>query len=422
MSAPDDGGLRTSLLPGGLRVITDEVPSMRSVALGIWIGVGSRDESPSQAGAAHYLEHLLFKGTPTRTAWDISAQIEAVGGELNAFTTKEYTCFYARVLAGDLGLAVDITSDVVLRGTLRTPDVESERGVILEELAMHEDDASDLVHDLAAEQVFGATGLGRPILGSTDSIRVLSRRAIAAFHRRHYRPANIVVAAAGGVRHATVVRHVRRAFAAASDRECSPVPPRGGPTMQLAFGGLRAVRHHPAEQMHVVLTVPGLPRHDERRYALAVLNAELGGGMSSRLFQTVREERGLAYSVYSYVSHFSDTGTVSIYAGCHPRRTEEVVDLCSEQVELLSAGGITADQVARGKGQVKGSLILGQEDAAARMTRAAKSELLLSDPAGMDEIIRRVDSVTVAQVQDVASALLSSDPAVAMVGPVGGGR
>jgi len=420
VSGPDGSRVRRSLLPGGLRVVTDEVPGMRSVAFGVWIGVGSRDERPTQAGAAHFLEHLLFKGTPTRSAWDISAQIESVGGEVNAFTSKEYTCFYARVLATDLALAVDITSDVVLRGSLRSADVEGERGVILEELAMHEDDASDLVHDLAAEQVYGDSGLGRPILGTTRTIEVLSRAAIAGFHRKHYVPSNIVVAAAGGVRHSAVLRRVRRAFGDVLVEPGDPRPPRAGSTISVRTDVPPIARHRPAEQTHLVLTMPGLPRHDPRRYALGVLNAALGGGMSSRLFQVVREERGLAYSVYSYLSHFSDSGTLSIYAGCQPARAAEVVDLCREQMRTVCAGAVTSEEVARAKGQVKGSLILGQEDASARMSRAAKSELLLGDPVGLDEIIRRVDSVTVSQVRDIAELLLGNPPAVATIGPGGG--
>lgn len=417
MAGPDSGVLRTTLLPGGLRVITDEVPGLRSVALGIWIGVGSRDERAHQAGAAHYLEHLLFKGTPTRSAWDISAQMEAVGGEMNAFTTKEYTCFHARVLAEHLGLAVDITSDVVLRGTLRSADVESERGVILEEIAMHDDDASDLVHDLAAEQVFGGAGLGRPILGTVDSIRSLTRGAIASFHRRHYRPENMVVAAAGGVSHRAVVARVRKAFAGLLDGAQEPYAPRSGATLAIGGAGSRLSRRRPTEQTHLVLTLPGLTRTDERRYALSILNAVLGGGMSSRLFQSVREERGLAYSVYSYVTHFSDAGTLNVYAGCQPERAADVVDLCRAELAALCGGGLTASDVARGKGQVKGSLILGQEDAGARMSRAAKSELLGAGPARMDDLIGRVDSVTVAQVRELAAELLAAEPALALVGP-----
>ncbi|MGH8971417.1 MAG: M16 family metallopeptidase, partial [Actinomycetes bacterium] len=307
----DGGGglVRRTVLPGGLRVVTEAMPTVRSVTVGIWVGVGSRDEAPSLAGASHYLEHLLFKGTRRRDALEISSAIDAVGGEMNAFTSKEYTCFYARVLDTDLPLAVDVVCDLVSSSVIRSADVDSERGVILEEIAMHEDDPTDMVHDQFAQALFGSGPLGRPILGTVGSIETIGRNAIAGYYHRRYRPQDMVVAVAGNVDHAAVVRLVRKACLLAGLLEGDAVPalPRVGDRRSAGPGGVRVVRRT-TEQANVVLGTPGVSRTDERRFALGVLNAALGGGMSSRLFQEVREKRGLAYAVYSYHAQYADTG------------------------------------------------------------------------------------------------------------------
>ncbi|HTC70562.1 MAG TPA: pitrilysin family protein, partial [Acidothermaceae bacterium] len=290
ISGADGAVVRRTVLPGGLRVITETMPTVRSVSFGVWVGVGSRDETPALAGSSHYLEHVLFKGTKRRDAMEISAALDAVGGEMNAFTSKEYTCFYARVLDNDLPLAVDVISDMMTSSVVRTSDVDSERGVILEEIAMHEDDPGDVVHDAFAEALFGDTPLGRPILGTVQSITALQRTAIHGYYRRRYRPENMVIAAAGNLDHAKVVRLVAKAFGemlnddAQIDRR--PTPPRVGGRPPASRSGVSVVTR-PTEQAHLVLGVPALSRVDERRFALGVLNGALGGGMSSRLFQEI---------------------------------------------------------------------------------------------------------------------------------------
>ena len=412
-----DGGLvRRTTLPGGLRIITEQVPGVRSVAFGIWVNVGSRDETGAQMGSAHYLEHLLFKGTSRRSALDISAAIEAVGGDLNAFTTKEYTCYYARVLDVDLPLAIDVVSDVVTDALIRTEDVEQERGVILEEIAMHEDDPTDVVHDEFAAAMFGDTPLGRPILGTIDTISGITRRSINAFYRGKYRPERMVVAAAGSLDHDTVVRQVRAAFAHVLDPDAEVAAPRM-PRRPRAHGAGMRVCTRPTEQAHLVLGVPGITRSDQRRYALSVLSTAFGGGMSSRLFQEVREKRGLAYSVYSYAQGYSDDGMFGVYVGCLPGKIDTVLDVCLTEMQRVAEGGLTDDEIRRGKGQVRGATVLGQEDTGARMTRIAKSELHADPLLSIDQLLGRVDAVTGDDIRAVARDLLTAPTTLAVIGP-----
>ena len=420
-----DGGLvRRTVLPGGLRVVTEAVPSVRSVTFGVWVGVGSRDESVRQAGCSHYLEHLLFKGTGRRSALEISSTIDALGGEMNAFTAKEYTCFYARVLDADLPVAVDVVCDMITSALVHAGDVDNERGVILEEIAMSDDDPSDLVHDSFAQAVFGDTPLGRPILGTSDSIETLSRTTINSYYRRHYRPENMVVAAAGNLDHAEVVRLVRRAFRSAgalTDRSAVPVPARVGGRQLLTSPGVH-VQHRATEQANFVLGVPGMSRVDERRFALGVLNAVLGGGMSSRLFQEVREKRGLAYSVYSYHAQYADTGLFGVYAGCQPDKVDQVLALCRTELEKVADSGISAEELLRGRGQLRGALVLGLEDTGSRMSRIGKSELVYGELLGVGELLSRIDAVTLDEVRAVAGAMLASPPTLAVIGPFDPGR
>jgi len=416
----DGAVVRRTVLPGGLRVITEAMPTVRSVSFGVWVGVGSRDETPALAGSSHYLEHVLFKGTKRRDALEISAALDAVGGEMNAFTSKEYTCFYARVLDNDLLLAVDVISDMMTSSVVRSSDVDSERGVILEEIAMHEDDPGDVVHDAFAEALFGDTPLGRPILGTVESINALQRNAIHGYYRRRYRPENMVIAAAGNLDHAKVVRLVAKAFGemlnddAQIDRR--PSPPRVGGRPPVSRSGVSVVPR-PTEQAHLVLGVPALSRVDERRFALGVLNGALGGGMSSRLFQEVRENRGLAYSVYSYAAHHAETGMFGVYAGCQPAKAAEVLDICRNQLDLVARGGITAEELSRGKGQLAGALVLGLEDTGSRMSRLGKAELVYGELLTVDELLARIDAVTLEQVRDVAATVLSAKQTLAVIGP-----
>ena len=413
----DGAVVRRTTLPTGLRVVTESVPGVRSVSFGAWIGVGARDETPRQTGAAHFLEHLLFKGTKTRSAWEITAPIEAVGGELNAFTTKEYTCYYARVLDDDTDLAIDTVCDVVLRGRLDAHDIEGEREVILEEIAMNEDDPGDTVHDLYMRTHYGDGPLGRPILGTQASLEALTPQGIRSFYRRHYVPSRMVVAAAGAVDHDEVVERVREAFGdggAAGEPTVRDVARRAHPA---PGRGTRGIAHRPSEQAHLVMGLGGIRRTDERRYALGVLNAALGGGMSSRLFQSIREERGLAYSVYSFVSSFADAGYTGVYVGCLPDKVTDVMTITHDVISDVAEHGLTDEELRRGRGALRGSVVLGQEDAGSRMSRIAKGELLYGELPSIGDIVARIDAVTADDVAALATELLREKPTYAAIGP-----
>jgi predicted Zn-dependent peptidase len=411
--------VRRTVLPGGLRVITESVPSVRSVTLGIWVGVGSRDEAPSVAGATHYLEHLLFKGTPSRTALDISVALDGVGGEMNAFTAKEYTCYHARVLDDDLPLALDVISDMVTSSLIAAEDVDGERSVILEEIAMHDDDPDDVVQELFMRQIWGDAPLGRPVIGSVDSINRLTRTQIAGYFRRRYRAHRMVVAAAGNLDHAALVRLVENAFGRVGfldDEDVKPEQPRiGGRGCGFTTGA--SLVNRPGELTTFVLGVPGLARTDQRRYALGVLNVALGGGSSSRLFQEVRERRGLAYSVYSYAANYADTGYVGVSASCNPNRIGDVLHICRDQLHEVAVHGITESELRRGQGQLRGGTVLGLEDTGSRMSRLAKAELVYGELPSVTEVLARVDAVTLQDVREVAAETLASAPALAVVGP-----
>jgi predicted Zn-dependent peptidase len=416
--SPEQGGPVTrTVLPSGLRVLSQAVPGFRTVTFGVWVGVGSRDESPGLSGATHFLEHLLFKGTRRRDALEISAALDAVGGEMNAFTAKEYTCYYARVLDADLPLAVDVICDMITSATLAGADVESERDVIDEEIAMHADETGDHIHDLFAEQLWPDSPLGRPITGTPSSVAGLSRTQITGWYRRRYRPANIVVSVAGNVEHTEVVRLVRKAFEQhwVTD-EATPAPVRtSGPGVRPA-GGV-TVHHREIEQAHMVLGMPGLVRNDHRRYAAGVLHGVVGGGMSSRLFQEVREHRGLAYSVFSFGSAYADAGMVGVYAGSLPKKAPQVLDVIREELAAVARDGVTAEELLRGKGQLRGSIVMGLEDTGAKMTRIAKAELVYGELPTIDEILHRIDAVTLDDVASLAAELYAGAPALTVVGP-----
>jgi predicted Zn-dependent peptidase len=413
-----DEAVERTTLPGGLRIITESLPSVRSAALGIWAGVGSRDEDPAHTGATHYLEHLLFKGTSRRTALEISAAVDAVGGELNAFTAKEYTCYYARVLDADLPLAIDVLSDMVTGSLLEPKDVDAERGVILEEIAMNEDDPADLVHEAFAAQLFGDTPLGRPILGTVDSINSISRDRIAEHYRARYTPDALVIAAAGNLAHDEVVAMVQAAFGPVLGGGTAPSAARLGDTdPALARGTGVRLLSRPVEQANLVLGCAGMSRTDRRRFALGVLNAALGGGMSSRLFQEVREKRGLAYSVYSFSSQHAECGQWGIYAGCLPAKTDDVLAICQEEIAKVIDGGLTDEELDRGKGQLRGSIVLGLEDPSSRMSRLGKSELVYPALEAVDDILAEIEAVTHDDVRAVAAEVLGLPKTLAVVGP-----
>jgi len=415
----EDGGVvRRTVLPSGLRIISEQVPGQRSAAIGVWVGVGSRDESPALHGCSHFLEHLLFKGTPERSALDISIALYAVGGEFNAFTAKEYTCFHARVLDDDLPLAVDVLGDMVTSPLLTADDVDAERDVILDEIAMHEDDPDDVAHNLFSSLAWGDSPLGRPIAGTAASIEAMTRHQIRRFYQRHYRPQRMVVSVAGNIDHGRVVRLVRTAFSRRGflDHTAEPVAARQtSRPRRVGTGIAEATRQF--EQVNIVLGMQGLTRSDPRRFALGVLNAALGGGTSSRLFQEVREKRGLAYSVFSFASQHVDAGLVGVSVGCLPNKLEQVLDVVRAELAKIAQDGIDVEELTRGKGQLKGGLVLGLEDSASRMTRLGKSELVDDELLSIDEVLSRIDAVTLQDVRALAIELFSRPEILAVVGP-----
>ncbi len=416
----DDGVVRRSLLPGGLRVITEQMPGVRSASIGVWVGVGSVDETVKQHGCSHFLEHLLFKGTTRRTAMDISVALDAVGGEFNAFTAKEYTCFHARVLDQDLPMVIDVLGDMVTNSTLTPQDVEAERDVILDEIAMHEDDPDDVVHNLFAEQAWGDAPVGRNIAGTVASIEAMSREQVLRFYRRHYRAPNMVVSVAGNVEHSAVVRAVEAAFSLNGflDTDALPEPVQTHDRPRRVHPGVARLSR-PFEQVNLVLGVQGITRTDERRFALSVLNAALGGGTSSRLFQEVREVRGLAYSVFSFASHHADAGLVGISVGCLPGKMDAVLDTVRAELASVAAEGITELELVRAQGQIRGGMVLGLEDSGSRMSRLGKAELVYDELLSLEEIIARLEAVTAEQVRELAAELFTGPEILAIVAPAG---
>ncbi|HUL84529.1 MAG TPA: pitrilysin family protein [Actinomycetota bacterium] len=407
----------------GLRVVTERMPGVRSVSLGFWVLAGSRDERPAISGHCHFLEHLLFKGTTTRTALEIAEAFDAVGGDVNAFTAKEYTCYYARVLDRDLEMAVEHLADMLEHSTIQPDDLEAESRVILSEIDMHEDSPEDVVHDLFTETLWPGHPLGRPILGARARIRAATRASVRGFYRRHYVPGRLVVAAAGNVKHEALVRLLSdrmdvgrersgRGRSAWSVRDARR-PPRPS--------GQHLIRRRKTEQAHIVLGTNGLPRTDPDRFAFLIANTALGGGMSSRLFQEIRERRGLAYTAYSYHAQYTETGLFSAYAGTTANRAKQVVALMRQQIEAIRDGALTEEEFERAKGHVKGSTVLSLEDPGGRMSRLGKSEISHGEILTVDETLRRVDDVTLEDARRVAGQVLSQPMTLTVLGPVAPG-
>jgi predicted Zn-dependent peptidase len=415
--------IRRTEFNSGLRVLTERMSGVRSVALGFWVLAGSRDEPPPISGSSHFLEHLLFKGTTTRSARDIAEAFDAVGGEVNAFTAKEYTAFYARVLDRDLPMAVEHLCDMLQRSRLRGADVDAERQVILEEINVHEDTPDDLVHDLFTETLWPGHPLGRPVLGTKHSIGAASRDQVRRFWKRHYVPGNIVVVAAGSVDHAELLRIL------GASMEIGPVRSEGPSAWSLREAGSppepsgrSLVKRRTTEQAHICIGTNGLSRHDPDRFALGVANNALGGGMSSRLFQEVREKRGLAYSVYSYTSMFAEAGVFCAYAGTTPARAQEVVDLIRRELQDAAEHGLTPEELDRAKGHMKGALVLSQEDPGGRMFRLGKSEIGQGETLTLTQMLGRVDAVSMEDVRRVSGRVLSQPMSLTVLGPFGRGQ
>ena len=410
--------VKRSVHSSGLRIVTEEVPSVRSAAVGIWVNVGSRDEAPATAGASHFLEHLLFKGTTSRTALDISSSIESVGGEMNAFTSKEYTCFYARVIDTDIPMAIDVVSDLITSSIVTALDVDAERKVVLEEIAMRDDDPSDLVHDLFSDTYYGDTQIGRPILGTVESIKGMSRNTVFNYYKKKYLPQDLVVAVAGNIKHKRVVAMVEQALSRDNflDVMAAPVIRPNIPiknTKQQSVGLL----YKKSEQAHMFYGMEGVARADDRRFAMGVLSAALGGGMSSRLFQEIREKRGLAYSVYAYAQQFAGSGVLGFYAGCNPTKAIEVVEIIRSVLSDVADNGMTHEEIERAKGAVRGSLVLSQEDTGSRMSRIGKNEIVYGQVMDFDDILKAISRVSAQDIHEIASEFLVKTPTLALVGP-----
>ena len=408
-------GMKKTTLDNGLRIVTEAMPSVRSATFGVWVGSGSREEIEGQAGSAHYLEHVPFKGTAHRTAMEISGAIEGVGGDINAFTSKEHTCFYARTIDSDLPIACDVIGELVTSPLLRDEDIEQERSVILEEIAMYDDNPADLIHDRFAEALFGADhSLGRPILGTIDTISALSPEAIREFYAGHYRPENMVVSVAGNIEHDAVVKMVSAKWQEWTERGAAARTSRSAPSPRPSRV---AIEHKVTEQANIIIGVPGIAHDDERRWALSVMNLIFGGGMSSRLFDEVREKRGLAYSVYAYAQSFSDAGQFGVYVGCQPSKIDEAVSVVCEQWNLLRDRGLSDAEVAQGKGGVRGSTVLALEDTFSRMSRIGKGEVSGRPYLSTDEILQRIDAVTADDIAALAAQVLAPAKTVSVIGP-----
>ncbi len=399
-------------LANGIRIVTERMPEARSVSLGVWVGVGGRDEPEALAGASHFLEHLVFKGTAARSARQIAEAIDAVGGEMNAFTNREHTAYYTRLPAERIDLGMDILGDVLTDPAFRPPEFEAERHVILEEILMNLDVPEDHVHTLLAEALFPGHPLGREVLGTRDTVEAATRDEIAEFFGHWYRPRNLVVVAAGDLTH----DHVVDAFAASlgglsgGDR---PVRERPTPDVQP-----RAVLDDPTEQAHVALGWRAVNHADDDRYALMVANQVLGGGMSSRLFQEVREQRGLCYSVYSWASTYDDAGCAGIYAGTAPSRLAELLAVIDDEVGKLVASGITEAELDVAKGYIEGSLVLGLEDSGSRMARLGRSLMARNEIVTVDDQLSRIRAVTTEDAAAVSARVFGSPRALAVVGHV----
>ncbi|WP_338556018.1 pitrilysin family protein [Paenibacillus sp. KS-LC4] len=397
-------------LSNGLRVVVEYIPTCRSVSFGIWVKTGSRNETPENNGISHFIEHMLFKGTDQRSAKDIADLFDGIGGNVNAFTSKEYTCYYAKVLDEHLPLAVDALSDMFFNSKLDEADLAKERNVILEEISMYEDTPDDKVHDEASRAAYGDHPLAYSILGLEERLAEMTPDTLRAYMNDYYTIDNTVVSVAGNVEEGKLLELLEQHFGK-FDRK-------GMPQLVKApeFRGDYIFYKKKTEQNHLCLSFQGCSISDEKLYAMVLLNNALGGGMSSRLFQEIREKRGLAYSVYSYHSSYADSGLFTLYAGTAPKQTKEVLDLTMEQLEELASRGLEDAELHRGKEQLKGSLILSLESTSSRMTRLGKNELMLGRHYTLDELLQRIDSVTMDDVRSVTERMLAAPFAVAMVG------
>jgi predicted Zn-dependent peptidase len=402
-----------SELDSGERVISERVPSVRSVALGFWIGAGSRDETDAKAGVSHFIEHLLFKGSRAYTAQSIAEIFDGLGGELNAATSREHTMVYARVPDARVQTALDVMTDMVFAP--KFADLDSEREVVLEEIAMYEDTPQELVHDLFSQAVFGRHALGRPVIGTAEVISSVTRRVLSTYHRQMYAGGNVVIAAAGNLEHNKLMRMLQRA-------QSQQRPPAGGPRVRRPLvkapaPGLRFVRKD-TEQYHVCVGAPGIARSDRRRFAASILDAILGGSASSRLFQEIREKRGLAYSVYSFASQYTDTGLIGIYVGTRGENLGPAVEIAAEQLAEIAGGKLRPEEIALAKENLKGRIMLSMESTSNRMSRLGKSLITDSELLSFERIIAEIEAVEADEVAELAGLLFAPERlSISGIGP-----
>ena len=420
-TASGGSSVRRSVLPSGVRILTEEVPGSQSVSVSFSVAVGSRDETNNHFGSTHFLEHLLFKGTKSRSAMDIAVAFDSVGGSSNASTGKEHTSYYAKVQDKALPIAVEVIADMLTSSLIDETEFENERPVILEELAMNDDDPHDVVHEAFSEAVLGDHPLGRPIGGTIETITAVSRDAVWEHYQNNYRPQDLVVVAAGSVDHQELIKLVEQGLSVAGwdlGLKAKPVARRLLNPAKISRGTKLQVIHRPISQVNILVGSEGLYVDDPRRYAMGVLNTVLGGGMSSRLFQEIREKRGLAYSVYSFNQGYSDAATFGLYAGCSPAKAKEVTELMIAELDKVAQSGITSDELALAKGNISGSLALKFETNQARMSRLASAEIVAGEFMDLDETIERFEAVQLAEVQALAQDLIGLSRSIVAVGDV----
>ena len=402
---------RKTILENGITVITERMDTVRSVAMGIWFAVGSRDEIPAEAGMSHFMEHMMFKGTPTRDAAQISETFDGLGAELNAFTSKEYTCFYARLVDEHVPTAVEVLSDMVCNASLAEDSCVKEREVVIEEIARMEDAPDDRIHEIFAKALWPKHPIGLSVLGGRETVASFGHDSSAQFRARHYTTGNCVVAAAGNVDHDQLVDLVREHLVL----EKGPLSDR--PEAKAAGSSRLTVLEKDTEQSHICYGMATMNAHHEDRFVLTILDTVFGGGMSSRLFQEIREKKGLVYAVYSFHSLYQDTGQMAIYAGTRPGNTEEVVRLIQTEAERMKTGGITATELERSKESIKGHLVLGLESTRNRMTRLGKNVVTGGELLSVDELVIRIDKVTLDDILRVADDVFSAERVLALIGP-----
>lgn len=420
-TASGGSSIRRTILPSGVRVLTESMPGAQSVSVSFSVAVGSRDETDGHHGSTHFLEHLLFKGTKKRTALDIAVAFDSVGGSSNASTGKENTNYYARVQDSALPVAVDVIADMLTSSLIDPTEFENERTVILEELAMNDDDPQDVAHEAFSAAVLGDHPLGRPIGGTNETINAVTREAVWSHYQQNYRPQDLVVVAAGGVNHANLIELVETGLVSAGwdlNKVAHPVQRRVAGQVPVTRGSALNVINRPTQQANILVGMQGLIADDERRYAMGILNTVLGGGMSSRMFQEIREKRGLAYSVYSFNQGYSDAAYFGLYAGCSPAKTEEVTRLMIAEFEKIAVDGIREDELELAKGNISGSLALKFESTAARMNRLVAAEIVNGQFYDLNDSLGHVNAVTIEDVRSLAADLAARERSIVAVGDI----